>query len=111
MAQFNVYQSDDLNLFIDVAKEGVLDTTAEGAALMFIVLPAPGLAAARAVITKEGADVSAEPPKRFSWTVTAEDMAGLIVDKDYYWYVRYTDADGTRTTIDEGTLRLQPGVK
>ena len=111
MAHFDVYQSDDLNLYIDVAKEGVPDTTTGSAELKFIVLPAQGLAATRAVITKQGEDVNVTPPKRFSWKVSAEDLAVLVPDRTYYWYCRYTDAGGNRSTVDEGTLVVLAGVK
>jgi hypothetical protein len=110
MAHFDVYQSDDLKLAIDVAMEGVTDTTTESN-LVFLVMPAPGLADSRAVITKAGGDITPVPPKTFRWDITAEDTAALTVDKQYYWYVRYIDNDGGRHTIDEGTIKLVPGVK
>jgi hypothetical protein len=113
MADFSVYQGDDLEMEIPVAKEGVPDTTS-GASLKFYVVPNAGVGEADAVVTKTTpaeSGVTPIPPKLFRWRLTASELAALTVKRRYKWFVRYTDSGGIDTTLDEGSLTVIEGVK
>lgn len=112
MADFTVYQSDDPSFSINVSVPKVYNTTLN-AELEFSIFSGPGLPISQALLalsTQED-EIDKVEPTTFTWSVPASALAGLTPGRKYKWYVRYTEPNGKRTTLDEGTIQLTPGVR